>query len=111
MTRYNTRPCPSCGARTSVLAEIVGHEKKRFEGWGTLTVRVFRTDKGATLYGSKSGSGAPVFPCRQCGKARVGLEVVGRMRANKKCDARCLSGSTGKCECACGGKNHGAAWE
>ena len=27
---------------------------------------------------------------------------------NHKCDARCLNATGFKCECSCGGKNHGA---
>ncbi|WP_043003042.1 hypothetical protein [Comamonas testosteroni] len=28
-----------------------------------------------------------------------------------ECDAKCLNGkNNGKCECTCGGKNHGAGW-
>lgn len=29
--------------------------------------------------------------------------------SNHKCDARCLNATGFLCECACGGKNHGAA--
>jgi len=28
--------------------------------------------------------------------------------SNHKCDARCLNATGFKCECSCGGKNHGA---
>lgn len=34
--------------------------------------------------------------------------VIGRIKENHKCDARCLNSKGHSCECACGGKNHGA---
>ncbi len=34
--------------------------------------------------------------------------VRGTVKPDHKCDGRCLHAIGGSCECACGGKNHGA---
>ena len=43
-----------------------------------------------------------------CGRARKSATVTG-IRTDHKCDARCEASTSGKCECACGGANHGRA--
>ncbi len=43
--------------------------------------------------------------------ARVTVERAIERKSNPsmhKCDARCLNATGFRCECACGGKNHGA---
>lgn len=35
------------------------------------------------------------------------LQLEGRYRADKVCDGRCMGATGHKCECSCGGKNHG----
>lgn len=44
-----------------------------------------------------------------CGRTRKANEVNGQ-RSEHKCDARCLGSKSGKCECSCGGANHGASY-
>lgn len=46
--------------------------------------------------------------CPTCKRQRKGAEVIGRV-SEHKCDARCMGSTSGKCECSCGGKNHGAS--
>jgi hypothetical protein len=49
--------------------------------------------------------------CPVCGywhMAKRAIERPGSV-SNHKCDGRCLSAKGHKCECECGGKNHGRA--
>lgn len=49
------------------------------------------------------------FKCT-CGRTRADVAYVdGRVDESRRCDTRCQSATTGACECACGGKNHGIA--
>lgn len=45
-----------------------------------------------------------------CGKRHFAERLVQRPAypSNHKCDGRCMSARGPKCECSCGGKNHGA---
>lgn len=43
-----------------------------------------------------------------CGSTVFVQPVVGRMNETVRCDARCTSATGHKCECSCGGKNHGS---
>ena len=45
----------------------------------------------------------------ECGKVASSNLVKGT-RTEHVCDARCMGSTSGKCECACGGKNHGSAY-
>lgn len=61
--------------------------------------------------------GTPVFGAIRsldnlfcCGRRVVRVSVLGTFKPAHKCDARCLSSIGGKCECACGGRNHGAGY-
>ncbi len=47
---------------------------------------------------------------RCCGRTPRRVEVRGTFRPAHKCDARCLAGTGNRCECACGGKNHGMGY-
>lgn len=51
-------------------------------------------------------NGRTVVPC-VCGHRIVVKRVLGKFRADKKCDARCEGATGQQCECSCGGKNHG----
>jgi hypothetical protein len=48
-------------------------------------------------------------PC-WCGRTAIFQRVVGAL-SSTKCDARCTSATGHVCVCACGGANHGAAFE
>lgn len=61
--------------------------------------------------------GSPVFGAMAsldnlfcCGRRVSRVSVRGVFRPSHKCDARCLNSKGGTCECACGGKNHGAGY-
>lgn len=49
------------------------------------------------------------FRCWTCRAPFKAVEIRGRRTAHE-CDARCLAGKGATCECACGGKNHGASF-
>lgn len=44
--------------------------------------------------------------CSTCKSARTGTRIEGRV-TQTPCNARCLASTSGKCECSCGGRNHG----
>lgn len=44
-----------------------------------------------------------------CGRRAVGNLVRG-VKTSHPCDDRCTSARGSKCECSCGGKNHGRWW-
>lgn len=51
-----------------------------------------------------------VGTCPKCGSRHFAERVIARLAqaSNHKCDARCVHAKGRNCECACGGKNHGA---
>lgn len=64
-------------------------------------------DENGRLWRDESGR---IFcRCDACGGAFYMSRVIGRYVSHVKCDARCESAIGHTCECACGGKNHGAA--
>jgi len=61
--------------------------------------------------------GSPMFGASRslpnlfcCGRRVVQTFVRGTMKPEHKCDGRCLASHGPVCECACGGKNHGASY-
>ena len=95
-TRYIAK-C-NCGTVTSTLAANVGYANADM---GAL----FTDTKGETgVYGDLA------MRCRGCGKARRVVAVIGKISPKHVCNAKCLSSTSGKCECSCGGKNHGASY-
>ena len=51
----------------------------------------------------------PALPCALCGRPMLGRRIEGHVNASVPCDARCTGAVGHKCECSCGGKNHGVA--
>jgi hypothetical protein len=39
---------------------------------------------------------------------RGGRRIIGTLNRSRKCDDRCLTAKSDKCNCSCGGANHGA---
>jgi hypothetical protein len=55
-------------------------------------------------------AGRALVTCQDCA-ATVDLQPVdGKVKADHVCDVRCTSARGRKCECSCGGHNHGADW-
>lgn len=102
--RYNGK-CLRCKKRFSVLAE---REKNTVFYRGAWCGKFV---SGSSLFYSPP-MGTNVFeleyPCDCGGSARL-KSVFGKVVADKKCDGRCMGATGHVCECACGGKNHGAA--
>lgn len=97
--------CKACGAKRSALLTSIEHVRT-----STMIAGFGITDTGARLAPTSYGNAqvACVVPCA-CG-GRVTLKpVVGRFVASIACDSRCEHATGHKCECACGGRNHGKA--
>lgn len=63
------------------------------------------------LYINANGSQSRYFPtvyCDHCQKPMQGNEIEGKVNTAVTCDVRCTSAVGHKCECSCGGANHGA---
>jgi len=105
--RYNAK-C-KCGAKFSTLAvrtqsagAIVGPVAR-----GACRFTEFEA-AGRTFAGSDLLSDSLLWSC-PCGRSNAARPVAGRYVAEKACDGRCMAATGHDCECACGGKNHGAA--
>lgn len=90
--------CRKCGVSTSTLAANVNRADAVM---GALFI-----DK----VGASGAIGNWAIPCRSCGMARLAAPVRGTYSAKHVCNAKCLGSTSGKCECSCGGKNHGASF-
>jgi hypothetical protein len=95
--------CKACGAKRSALLTAI-------EYVGSYSNIVGVTDTGARLAPGTYGSPqvACVVPCA-CGTRITLKPVLGRVVASIACDSRCEHATGHKCECACGGRNHGKA--
>lgn len=78
----------------------------RWEGQAHVT---FKTAHGVEIKQSVHTQG-PRVDC-PCGRPVSMHPVRGTYNRDKKCGARCLAATGHDCECACGGKNHGAGHE
>lgn len=106
--RYNGK-CPGCKKPKSVLATKRKHtvfDVPR-QGW----VAEFETVEGEVFRSSRYDvSKIWIGKSACCGRAMYLKPVLGKVVADKKCDARCLGAKGHVCECSCGGKNHGASF-
>lgn len=97
--RYNAKPCKRCGSPASTLAEIVRLDRKPWEAARDVqTGQLLEYDNGRL-----------VAACPGCGKPRYLSLVQGVRRADIPCNAKCLASYGPRCECSCGGRNHGGA--
>lgn len=98
--RFNGR-CRKCRAAVSLLVPAV--RMRDYRGVETVSTRAY-TARG-TLTAPSSGMSTAC----QCG-ARVAVNrVQGNYDPGVRCDARCENATGTKCDCQCGGLNHGAA--
>lgn len=51
-----------------------------------------------------------IYRCAGCRRSFDVSTLRGTVKADHKCDARCLASKGPSCECACGGANHGRSW-
>lgn len=66
-----------------------------------------RGDKDSTV-AYKVGNHGVFGVCPEHGKFFPMRALVGRTVPEHKCDSRCTSATGPKCDCSCGGANHGA---
>lgn len=66
-----------------------------------------RSDMGTVMRTTKVSGGREVCAC---GRELSFHVIKGVYRPEKACDARCINSKGHVCECACGGKNHGAGY-
>lgn len=99
--RFN-RKC-KCGAKHSrlIVAEL--------QTWtGRDYSRAFEAASGEILPAARNGAYAAALDCA-CGARPLLTPVRGSCNTKIKCDARCMGATGHDCECACGGRNHGAS--
>ena len=107
---YNCKRC-KVGRRVEYGA---GRESNGYRSWP------FRRDErgrrqfpGAYYCGVKDGKrqydGDPLGMCAGCGMPMAWGVLQACHRPEVRCDARCTSARGFKCDCSCGGENHGAA--
>lgn len=96
-----------CGRPVSVLVPSVVRERTRQEGHGMYARTV--TDRQYRAYVRVGDQTADYLYQHRCGCGRLVQvrPVAGVFRAEVPCDARCTSAKGHKCECSCGGANHG----
>ncbi len=122
MPRFNTKPCPVCGTVTSVFATPPQREILRipselpYELHGLIVGRravfsMWLTPEGDEVLSDPMGDMAVRLPCRGCQRLLKARPVLGIRNPSVKCDARCTEARGFKCECSCGGRNHGAGYE
>ena len=98
--RYNGK-C-KCGAKFSIFAvEVPLYGPEKFIGSNRVELSA---DNGFNYALHCWGA---IYVCA-CKKIRVAKPVIGKFRADKKCNGFCLAATGHSCECSCGGKNHGA---
>lgn len=99
--RFN-RVCKGCGTAFSILAS-----QEWVKGIGVVYIAV----DGTVYQPGRMDSYKLAYTCSGCGAAKLAAAVVGKFNPGKKCSAKCLASTGFQCECACGGKNHGAGHE
>jgi hypothetical protein len=93
--RYNGK-CKACKRAHSILRTFDCTESR-----STVKIeRPYRTERETTPVNARG------VAC--CGRAVKMLPVKGTKRPEIACGAKCLNGTGHVCECACGGRNHGA---
>ena len=106
--RFNAKPCKRCGTPASMLAEVVKLDRPQpthvllSSGWEAAR----DVESGRLL---EYSNGEIAAACAGCGKTRILRRVLGVKRADIPCSAKCLASYGPKCECSCGGRNHGGA--
>lgn len=98
--RYNAR-CRRCNLAGSALLRKVKLDMRPFNA--------FEDNAGDIISPFGMDYYAAEWTCPGCGAPKAAAPVQGVFKAHIQCDARCESATGHKCECSCGGMNHGAA--
>lgn len=108
--RFNGK-CKACNERVSFLA--VGWHYFKSEvcknDFGGNTFTMVQDEHGAELeYNNGSLRKAHACPADPR-RTRITMSpVIGKTVPTKECNSKCIASIGHNCECACGGKNHGA---
>ena len=94
--------CKACGTTAAFVAQDAYSSGRD----GEAAARALAARGGTPTFRGLACIGALLC----CGRSPKVVEVKGTFRPAHECDARCLSSVGGKCECACGGKNHGMGY-
>jgi len=91
--------CPNCGVTVRVGAVETGP-------------RAWQIVEGprALLKSVKSDGQSITAGCPHCHSAKVRLERVEALHTEEPCNAACMFARGPRCECSCGGENHGAGF-
>lgn len=108
--RYITKKCLACGTITSGLLHTVNVPNEQ----PTQHERTFgqeRTPGGPFPFRQWALPQDIVLTCRGCGKQVSAKAIHGIVKRDVACNAKCMASKGNSCECACGGKNHGASYD
>lgn len=105
--------CGWTASRLSTRAAQVKYDRcgrggDKVEAHGT-AVNLPEPDGADCWYLLSSADDAAVRECPACTKKVRGFPVKGTVNAHE-CDPRCMGATGPRCECSCGGANHGGAF-
>lgn len=105
-TRANGR-CPTCKAVKSIRV-IQARKSKGPDRFGNPTFAWRSQPVTGDLWRGLSDFSAWTVDCN-CGASMQVASVKGVLNPEHACSAKCVNATGHKCECSCGGANHGAA--
>jgi hypothetical protein len=95
------------GCKRPVSALMPGIVQRRTENRYGRTVETTWTS--VYVYGERgTDDWKRLLPCPDCGASVAVRPVEGRISLDTPCDSRCTSAKGHRCECSCGGLNHGS---
>lgn len=111
--------CSGCGHHLQVSAEVAEETEPTYHGrtgklitprrrswrvvWGKHDGLVTRMES------AWNGKWQIGFACPHC-SAQMGVSAVAGHVTKAVCNDKCMASTSGKCECACGGRNHGKSY-
>lgn len=101
----------ACGWKAARNTEraVWGTWMRRGKPTGDVVVNLPEPDGTACWYMLAPSDSCPVRPCPKCAKKVRGTRVIG-IRTAHECDPRCMGATGPRCECSCGGANHGGSF-
>lgn len=85
---------------------VVSYRATRYEN--DYYHKVHRTGEVETHLDGRRVVWPDSYKCPDCQREPKKINVVKGVKTEHKCGAKCRSSKSGKCECSCGGVNHGA---